>query len=472
MRYLFLGCVLLFSSCASQPRWLVTPALPSSVLAQVFLPTLSLANLPDKMVDVSSLATKNGPGLRFRSVDWEDWARVLSVDASLGLRLVLLKRLSLKADSSLEKYWSDYFLFKIYDQAGLYPEASAWLQKAVQDFPNGDDAIQLAWLMLFENTGTRTQALKVYAQARGQKLSQGPQLLKQLVRQKLFYRRFSLEKEGLDENVSFLARDHDDLWLSTWDGGLARYSTATDQWRVWLKPGAEVSPIKYIVVTRWFVYIFRDRILSRLSKLTETWRNFQLPQDWSGLRVQSVVALGENELLIANLGQGLWKWEEGQWTDLSQALPSKFINAIAAAQNGGWWIGTQDLGGGYLTQDFSTFQPWENGPKNVTFILTQKQELYVGSFGEGLWKGTSEELKRVSESPDYVVCGLLVPDSGVFWGGSFDHGAFSLSKQTVRDYSPDQGFDSTDVTSMTLVGGALWWGSTDHGLGAWYDDAP
>jgi tetratricopeptide (TPR) repeat protein len=380
--------------------------------------------------------------------------------------------LSQEAESSLEKYWADYFLFKIYDQAGLYQEASEWLQKALEDFPNGEDAIQLAWLLLFENTGSKAQALHAYEQAQGKTLSAGSKLLEQLVRQKLFYRGFSLQKEGLDENVSFLAPDHDDLWVSTWDGGLARYSTATGLWRVWLKPGIEVSPIKYIVVTRWFVYIFRDRVLSRLSKLTETWRDFQLPPDWSGLRVQAVVALSENELLIANLGQGLWKWEEGQWTDLSRFLPSKFINALTPAQNGGWWVGTQDQGGGYLDQDFNLFRAWKEGPKNVTFILARDEDLYVGSFGEGLWIGPAEALRRVKESPAYVVCGLLVPESGVFWGGSFDHGAFSLSKGIVRDYSPDQGFASTDVTSITTVGGALWWGSTDHGLGAWYDDTP
>ncbi len=495
------GSLLLFLllSCLSAPSdptqlyWISTPKriietqkLDQDKLDGFYLPARPLST-PYHLVNLekyplySSLVLKpqklGAPQAQFMSNHFEEWKEILTTN-SLGKKLVLLQKLALSTKDFPENFWASNFLYSLYFQANIPRKAAHWLQVSLKYYANSEAYVRLAWLELFELNKNPEKVQIIFQNADPMTLSPSGKMLYQLVRLNLNYHKLSLDKIGIDSHISDLKIDQDDLWISTWDGGLARYSIPTKTWKVFWKTKAEVSPIKLLCLTKWFVYVFQDTQFSRYSKVTETWRTFSYPVGWGGLRVESVVPLGEENLLLANLGRGLWEWKEGQWTDLSQALPSLYVTAMSPASQGGWWIGTQDAGGGWLSQDYQRFSPWLKGPKDVTFILDHQGYLFAGSYGQGLWEGLPSALRRLSNSPSYVVIGLLqsLPqksslnsDSVVLWGGSLDHGSFRWDGKTWTTYSSNEGFPFTDVTSLAFDGSSIWWGSRNDGVGAWRD---
>ena len=486
--FLFLSC-LTAPAFREQPTWFSTPVSPFSLSTQEqatirVLPPVKFATNPYHLVNVAPdllyHPQKNVPPSRFMSQHFLDWQKIFST-LDLGKKIVLLQHLTNLSHDFPENYWAAKFLYELYFQAHIPQEAERWLFKAKEFYPNSEDAILLAWLQAFELNLDSNQVKKSFDQVDPQQLSPSGRMLYRMVLLKLNFRELSLTNIGLDPHVSDLEIDRDDLWVATWDGGLARYSVPTQTWKVFWKPQTEVSPIKQVCVTKWFVYVFQDAVMSRYSKVTETWRTFSYPEGWGGLRVEAVIPLDEQTLLVAHLGQGLWEWKEGVWNNLSQALPTPFLTALSPANQGGWWVGTQDKGGGWLSADFQNFTPWAKGPKDVTFILDHKGFLYTGSYGQGLWVGEPADLVRLPKAPNYVVKGLLQPvasksdtkdSSVVFWGGTLDHGSFRWDGKTWTTYSSAEGFPFSDVTALAWEGSHVWWGSMNDGLGGWLDRSP
>ncbi|NNM55239.1 MAG: hypothetical protein HKM05_11050 [Spirochaetales bacterium] len=488
------GLIFVFLSCVTAPAihehpvWVSTPhsfrASETKQDANNVLPPQSFVTIPFHLVNLETNTIyhpqKNLPASRFMSQHFLDWQKIFST-GDLGKKIVLLQHLANLSHDFPENYWAAKFLYELYFQAHIPQEAQRWLKKAKEIYPNSEDSILLAWLQAFELDLDSEQIKKNFDEVDPQQLSPSGRMLYRMVRLKLNFYELSLPDIGLDPHVSDLETDQDDLWVATWDGGLARYSLPTQTWKVFWKPQTEVSPIKQLCVTKWFIYVFQDSVMSRYSKVTETWRTFPYPEGWGGLRVESVIPLDEQTLLVAHLGQGLWEWKAGVWNNLSQALPTPFLTALSPAKQGGWWIGTQDKGGGWLSENYQTFIPWAKGPKDVTFILDHQGFLYTGSYGQGLWVGESNNLVRLPEAPRYVVKGLLQPvvsksdakgSSVVLWGGTLDHGSFRWDGRTWTSYSSAEGFPFTDVTALAREGSYVLWGSMNDGLGAWLDRSP
>jgi len=298
--------------------------------------------------------------------------------------------------------------------------------------------------------------------------SEDDQRKARLLRQKLFLGVKSLSQFGADDFVSCLLLDSDDLWVGTWNGAVVRWSLTTETTEGILAPGEIVAPIKLLTATGWFLYAFQNQSLQRYSKVTGTWRSFPYPAGWTGLRVQSVVADGEESLWVAYLGEGLWHWERGLWTLVDDGGGGPFLDALSPDGQGGFWIGTKDRGlwswkngswtpvgaGGPAPQDISVVQPSPDGSRWI-----------VGTWGEGVWLLSQGKLKPLSQKGDYVTGAAWNGDEPLW--GSLDEGVVAVRNGEREVLGPLDGLPPGGVSSLVSWQGRWIWGTTGQGLAWW-----
>jgi hypothetical protein len=260
--------------------------------------------------------------------------------------------------------------------------------------------------------------------------------------------------------------DRDDLWAATWNGAVVRWSLVTDEIDVLLPHAPTVSPIKALVATAWFLYAFQDQSLLRYSKVTGSWRTFPYPPGWTGLRVQGVVAEGEERLWVAGLGQGLWRWDQGTWTLIDEGGGGPFLNAMARGE-GGFWIGTKDRGLWSWNQGvWSPVAANDAGPVNVSVIEPDPQggRWFVGTWGEGSWILSEGLLTRWSSEPEYITSAAWT-SQGPLWS-ALDVGLVRGTGPQREVWGPVDGV-SAGGAALVVWEGRWVWGTSGQGWGWW-----
>jgi len=385
------------------------------------------------------------------------WLEALSgAPAPAAFRLGKIYR-NAPADEAFRAAWR---LWLIHSRAGLGEQARSWLDKAFALKPEPRLELERAWDQAFrlrDLWGARALWAEAGSAATDAKF--------RLLRQKLFLGTKSLVPLGADDYVSSIELDRDDLWAATWDGAIVRWSLVTNDVDLIRAAGETVSPIRCLAVTGWFVYAFQDKNLLRYSKVAGTWRTFPYPAGWNGLRVQGVVADGQETLWVGHLGEGLWRWDRGNWTLVDAAGGGPFINALASDGHGGLWIGTKDRG--LWSWSAGVWSPvTSNGvPSNISVIEPSPDgsRWAVGSWGEGTWLLSGGTLKRADGSGSEYVTSAAWTSGGPIWG-TLDQGVLGAA----RRLGPLDGAPA-DVSALAVWQDRWLWGSS-QGLGWWSED--
>jgi hypothetical protein len=396
---------------------------------------------------------------RFWSTHRLRWDEALvAAPAAAAFRLERLFRDS-TGDEAFRAAWR---LWLIDSRAGLAGDARSWLDRAAELRPSPDLALERAWdqvYRLHDLWGARA----LWAEA--VTAHPGDDRKYRLLRQKLFSGSRSLLTVGADDYVSSIELDRDDLWAATWDGAVVRWSLVTGDVDLMKPAGDTVSPIRFIAITGWFVYAFQDKMLLRYSKVAGSWRAFPYPPGWNGLRIQGAVADGQESLWVGHLGEGLWRWERGEWTLVDSGGGGPFINALAADGRGGLWVGTKDRGlwnwnGGTWTPVSS-----QNGaPSNITVIEPSDDAWAVGTWGEGGWILKDGVLKRAEGTGKEYITAAAWSAGAPIWG-TLDQGLFGSG----RALGPLDGAPS-GVSALVTWQGRWLWGTAGQGLGWWSED--
>ncbi len=387
------------------------------------------------------------------------WIEALgAAPAAAAFRLERLFRDS-SGDEAFRAAWR---LWLIDTSAGLSDAARGWLDRACELRPNAELALERAWdqaFRLHDLWGARA----LWAEAATAQPSNDRKY--RLLRQKLFSGSQSLVPIGADDYVSSLELDRDDLWAATWDGAVVRWSLVTGDVELMRPAGDVVSPIRFLAVTGWFVYAFQDKALLRYSKVAGSWRSFPYPAGWNGLRIQGAVADGQESLWVGHLGEGLWRWERGEWKLVDAGGGGPFINALASDGQGGLWIGTKDRGLWSWSDGVWTPVPSENGaPSNITVIEPSEGVWAVGTWGEGAWLLKNGVLRRAEgNGNEYITAAAW--SSGVPIWGTLDQGVFSSG----RRLGPLDGVPA-GVSALVAWQGRWLWGTAGQGLGWWSED--
>jgi hypothetical protein len=298
---------------------------------------------------------------------------------------------------------------------------------------------------------------------------------------RLLWHTLTAQALGLgDANVSCLRIDDDDLWVGTWNGGVARYSVSSAH----SDPFTGPSYSRSIEVSQRRVWIGMTEGLAWYGKSTGRWGTepgFQAPD----ARNVQVVREAGGMLYAGTLGDGLFRLGNSGWEQVADGdLPGRFVTSLALDSGGSkLLIGTMNLGLVILDlargsmQTLSEIMP-DFTSDNVTTVLPDSSgRVWIGTYGDGLalWIPGTGTLRRYSKasgeiSDDWVLAACET-DRGVYFG-SFGGGVSVIAKGSGRwkRFGISDGLASGDVAAIAWRSPYLFFGTLGGGVSV-YDEA-
>ncbi|MFS4457406.1 two-component regulator propeller domain-containing protein [Maribacter sp. 2304DJ31-5] len=159
------------------------------------------------------------------------------------------------------------------------------------------------------------------------------------------------------------------------------------------------------------------------------------------------------------------------------SIPSDKLNAIYEDTRGNLWIGTEN---GFCLFDraSNSFVSWLNGtPHNITSFLEHQENLWIGTFGDGLKKYDYNEqtLNTVESSKPHLnvdfIHALYELDDDTILLGTSGSGAVSLNSNTyeLSNFLKEVGLESHEEINIvrSIIGDKknnLWLGTDGNGM--------
>ena len=147
------------------------------------------------------------------------------------------------------------------------------------------------------------------------------------------------------------------------------------------------------------------------------------PDKWKSRPVLSVLPAPDGALWIGTEGAGLYRLQNGDWTnfDLAQGIRNPYVWSLAADGAGKIWAGT--WGGGLFAQkdDAFDFAPGlENFLLPMPALLFLRDELWIGTPAGALryQNGKLERFNEIAGKPFGDVRAIAQDKSGALWFGT------------------------------------------------------
>lgn len=194
------------------------------------------------------------------------------------------------------------------------------------------------------------------------------------------------------------------------------------------------------------------------------------PDKWKSCPLLSVLPAPDGALWIGTEGAGLYRLQNGDWTnfDSAQGLRNPYVWSLAADGQGEIWAGT--WGGGLFKQKDDAF---DFAPGLENFLLPTPALLFLS---DGLWIGTTAgplryqngKLERFSEiagKPFGNVRAIAQDKSGALWFGTAGGGLVRRENGNFRRFKKSDGLSSDVIECLHFAAdGALWIGTFGGGL--------
>ncbi len=246
------------------------------------------------------------------------------------------------------------------------------------------------------------------------------------------WEKIDIEKAGMtDPSLSALALDGEDVWGGTWNGGIFRYTRSSEQVTV-LRPGQfKLIPnaITSIHVDRFGVWFAALDGIFRYNKVTGEWSNLTLPSEIQPERIQRFARL-MGTFYLATAGHGLWRYVNNGWEKIELGRVGPNINGAFPKDDQTFFLATRDRGlfaWNPSTNVLEAYSTYGGAPVNVIAVAQIGRDIWVGTYGEGLFRfdSTTKRWQRFSQSngdiPDDWVMAVSALEStlilGTFGGG-------------------------------------------------------
>ena len=280
-----------------------------------------------------------------------------------------------------------------------------------------------------------------------------------------------------DENISCLRIDGDDLWVGTWNGGVARYSVSSATSSAF--PGPAFS--RSVEISDRRVWVATSDGLSWYGKGTGSWSN---DTDFQATKVQVVRELA-GSLWAGTLGNGLFHLGDSGWEPLNNGgLPGKFITCLAEDDaRGRLLIGTMNLGLVVMDLTTGTMSALSDidssfDAENITSLLVSRDgRVWIGTYGQGLyvWGPESGTLTHFTKDSGQIgddwILSSCETDRALYFG-SFGGGvsAFLKNEGVWRHIGISDGLASLDIPAIAWRAPYVFFGTLGAGVGV-YDEA-
>jgi ligand-binding sensor domain-containing protein/signal transduction histidine kinase len=199
------------------------------------------------------------------------------------------------------------------------------------------------------------------------------------------------------------------------------------------------------------------------------------PDKWKRCPVLCVLPAPDGALWVGTEGAGLYRLQNGGWTNFSleQGVRNYYVWSLAADGAGRIWAGT--WGGGLFAQkgDAFDFAPGlENFRSPIPALLFLHDELWIGTTAGALRSpnGKLQRLNEVSGEP-FGDVRVIAPDkSGALWFGTAGSGLVRLQNGNLRRFKSSSGLSSDFIECLYFAAdGALWIGTFGGGLDRFKD---
>ena len=291
-------------------------------------------------------------------------------------------------------------------------------------------------------------------------------------------RRFGRRAVGMEHRLA--------NFMETSAGALAGGTSGDGLWLVF--PGQTNTPALHFDRTNglpsdWVISLWEDReknlwcgtgaglVVIRPNNL----ETISPPDKWKSRPVLSVLPAPDGALWVGTEGAGLYRLQNGGWTnfDSAQGIRNSYVWSLAADGAGKIWAGT--WGGGLFAQKDDAF---DFAPGLENFLLPMPALLFVG---DELWIGTpagalryqNGKLERFSEiagEPFGDVRAIAQDKSGALWFGTAGGGLVRRENGNFRRFKKSDGLSSDFIECLHFADdGALWIGTFGGGLNRFKD---
>jgi signal transduction histidine kinase/streptogramin lyase len=204
-------------------------------------------------------------------------------------------------------------------------------------------------------------------------------------------------------------------------------------------------------------------------------RTLSPPDQWKGRAALSVCAGGDGALWVGTEGAGLYRFQNGVWTNFNtaQGILNPYIWSLAEDASGRLWAGT--WGGGLFVQNDGSFH-FAPGMEKITqpmpSLLPTPEALWIGTTA-GLLRYQNGDTARFNSKAGQTlddVRAISRDRQGAIWFGTAGDGLACLQGQTIRQFKKSEGLSSDFIECLHFdAEGTLWIGTFGGGLNRFKD---
>jgi ligand-binding sensor domain-containing protein len=285
-----------------------------------------------------------------------------------------------------------------------------------------------------------------------------------------------------NRNVKRIFPDGDLVWIGT-SGGVIRYDTATDQFKVYdNKTGLLSNGMFYVgkLDGRITVGTYGGGF-SILDDRTEEWKNYNVPQGLADAFVYDILRLKNGDIWIAtwsgaNRVRGGKLDDPSMWETFTVAntkggLINDWVYGLAEGRNGEVWMATE---GGLVRFRNGKWDNWNHARGLGAPYEKVKRDIEFktdpGKVSEHHAMQKREmglEDVDVAYNPNYIVS-LAVDRDGIVWAGTWGGGLSRFDGSKWKVFTTADGLPSNHVFMLHIDPKGQMWVGTSKGL-ARYD---
>lgn len=284
-----------------------------------------------------------------------------------------------------------------------------------------------------------------------------------------------------NKNVKSIYTEGKIAWIGT-SGGLVRYDTTTDAYRLYDNTnGLWSNGIFYVGRIKGKIAVGTyGGGLSLLDEAAGTWSHFNIPEGLGDAFVYDVIEMKNGDIWIATWSganrirggalEDRNKWELFTVENTKGGLPNDWVYGLAEGKNGEVWMATEGGMARFVNDNWTNWNhakgigtPYEKIKSAVEFRsdpgkasvhhAQQKREMGL----EGV---------DVAYNPNYIVA-LEVANDGKVWAGTWGGGMTIWDGDKWNNYSSLDGLPGNHVFMLHQDAKGQMWIGTNRGLALW-----
>ena len=276
-----------------------------------------------------------------------------------------------------------------------------------------------------------------------------------------------------DDAISDLAVDGDDVWISTWGGGLIRFSRSSGKYTAIPLPSSQLRNLyvdfEYVYISSYDgIYIF-DKKSSRSLHLAKNEKSFTLAQK---------VVKDDRTIYFSTLTDGVIEYDIIKKTvdtlDENSYVGSRQVYSIDANHQ---YLAFGTLDKGAIIKDKTSgeihYVNVENkklGGNNVKSLMIDGRYVWIGVHKFGIYRYDTK-----TKDCKYYDWGIPYPSTfslrgRMLWVGTSGNGIriYDREKKTLEKLTVIEGLSSNEVHLLKMEGNYVWIGYLDNGIDILY----